>query len=188
MLVAVGMGALATVLPNSVTSAESTTGNHYYFSGYFEQRDSLQRFIYYDYPAGGGGGRQGKDGIDATGSLRTGNIDIQSLEVLESAYPVLCFRHWGLRSGSGGPGKFRGGHGQIREYQVLVDGMLSILLSQCMVPAAGLFGGSSGALNGLIVVRGETLIDLAGPPHWGKITGFVIKKERYRVDSFKFVT
>ena len=175
-LVAVGMGALAEILPRSVTAGENTTGNHFYFGGYITRGDKRERFIYYDYPAGGGGSRYGKDGIDATGSLRTGNIDIQSVEVLESAYPVLQFKRWRLWTGSGGPGKFRGGQGQIREYETEENGVLSILLSQCMVPAGGLFGGHAGSPNGCKVIRDNDEIDLAGPPHWGKVTGFPIEK------------
>ena len=175
-LVAVGMGALAEILPRSVTAGENTTGNHFYFGGYINRGGKQERFIYYDYPAGGGGGRYGKDGIDATGSLRTGNIDIQSVEALESAYPVLQFKRWRLWNGSGGPGEFRGGQGQIREYEAEEDGVLSILLSQCMVPAGGLFGGHAGFPNGCKVIRDNDEIDLAGPPHWGKVTGFPIEK------------
>ena len=98
------------------------------------------------------------------------------MEALESAYPVLQFKRWQLWNGSGGPGEFRGGQGQIREYEAEEDGVLSILLSQCMVPAGGLFGGHAGAPNGCKVIRNDEEIDLGGPPHWGKVTGFPIKK------------
>ena len=51
-LVAVGMGALAEILPRSVTAGENTTGNHFYFGGYINRGGKQERFIYYDYPAG----------------------------------------------------------------------------------------------------------------------------------------
>jgi N-methylhydantoinase B len=175
-LVTIGLGAFASILPRNVTAGENTSGNHYYLSGYFERGGRRERFIYYDYPSGGAGGTFSKDGVDAAGSLRTGNVEIQPIEVLENAYPVLRFQRWQLRAGSGGPGEFRGGHGQVREYKVEVDGVLSILLSQCMVPPAGLFGGYPGAPNGVKVIRNGEVIDLGAPPYWGKATGFPVKR------------
>ena len=175
-LVAVGMGALAQIVPESVTAGENTTGNHYYFDGHIDREEKRERFVYYDYPAGGGGGRFGLDGIDSTGSLRTGNVNAQPVEMLESAYPILRFRCAQLRPASAGPGRFRGGHGAVREVEIHDDGTFSALSSQCMVPAAGLFGGYAGSRNGIKVIRGEEVFDLAGPPHWGKVTGFPVHR------------
>ena len=175
-LVAVGMAALAQILPKSVTAGENTTGNHFYFDGYVNRGATRERFVYYDYPAGGGGGRFGLDGIDATGSLRVGNVNCQPIEMLESAYSILRFTRAQLRAASGGPGQFRGGHGSIREVEICDDGVFSALGSQCMVPAGGLFGGYSGSPNGIKVIRGEEVFDLGGAPHWGKVTGFPIHR------------
>lgn len=48
------------------------------------------------------------------------------VEILERRYPVLVHQ-FGLRHGSGGAGKWRGGEGVVRELEVLEPMQVSIL-------------------------------------------------------------
>jgi N-methylhydantoinase B len=66
---------------------------------------------------GGSGARPTKDGLDAT-QVHMANVANFPLEVAESEYPMRYRRHV-LRTDSGGAGLFRGGLGEIREWELL---------------------------------------------------------------------
>lgn len=67
-------------------------------------------FMWYDWMAGGWGGRQGKDGANATAPVFGVGLSVQSVEGQERLTPVLTTKHE-LITDSGGPGQFRGGCG-----------------------------------------------------------------------------
>src|SRR4029079_13475816 len=67
-------------------------------------------FMWYDWMVGGGGGRNGKDGSNATAPICAVGLAVQPLEAQERLCPVLTTGHE-IRTDSGGPGKFRGGCG-----------------------------------------------------------------------------
>ena len=54
------------------------------------------------------------------------NTRIGDVEILERRYPVMIHR-FGLRSGSGGVGKWRGGDGVVREIEFVEPMQVSIL-------------------------------------------------------------
>ena len=67
-------------------------------------------FMWYDWMAGGWGGRNGKDGANATAPVFGAGLAVQPLEGQERLTPVLTTSHEILPD-SGGPGRFRGGCG-----------------------------------------------------------------------------
>ncbi len=69
-----------------------------------------KEFMWYDWMAGGWGGRVGKDGANATAPVFGAGLAVQPLEGQERGAPVLTTEHR-LVTDSGGPGKFRGGCG-----------------------------------------------------------------------------
>lgn len=75
--------------------------------------------------AGGSGAGPGWHGTSGVHTHIT-NTRIGDVEILERRYPVLLHR-FGLRSGSGGEGKWRGGDGVIREFEVTHPLQVSIL-------------------------------------------------------------
>ena len=167
------MVALSKLAPDHVSAEEGSGANHQNLAGTDLRFDDPHRFIYYDYPSAGGGGRVDKDGLDFVRNLRSGNVNIQSIEVLENLFPVFFHKHE-LRQDSGGPGRFRGGLGGIREYRTPSDGVFSMLSDHAIVPTAGLFGGHSGALGKWEVVReGQTMN--VSPTYGSKSTAFPIK-------------
>ena len=167
------MVALSKLAPQHVSAEEGSGANHQNLAGMDMRFDDPHRFIYYDYPSGGGGGRATKDGVDFVRNLRSGNVNIQSIEVLENLFPVFFHRHE-LRQDSGGPGQFRGGMGGIRQYQTPSDGVYSMLTDHAVVPTAGLFGAKSGALGKWEVIRQGELITIS-PEFGSKSTAFPIK-------------
>jgi N-methylhydantoinase B len=66
--------------------------------------------MWYDWMVGGWGGRNGKDGSNATAPIFGVGLAVQPLEAQERLSPVLTTGHE-IRTDSGGPGRFRGGCG-----------------------------------------------------------------------------
>ncbi len=76
-------------------------------------------------------------------------------EALELAYPLRVERH-ALRLGSGGEGRFRGGHGVVREVRALEPCRLSVISERRRHSPRGAHGGEPGA-PGRNALNGEEL-------------------------------
>ncbi|WP_103383422.1 hydantoinase B/oxoprolinase family protein [Pseudonocardia dioxanivorans] len=107
------------------------------------RRGRQGQFMYYDWMAGGWGGRNGKDGSNATASIFGVGHAIQSIEMQERSSPILTGR-CELRTDSGGPGEFRGGLGLVKEV-TLTDGD-GVVLSYCSDRARSVITGTHGGL------------------------------------------
>ena len=165
--------ALSKLVPHQVSAEEGASGNHQNLANTDIRVEGGRPFIYYDYPSGGGGGRSDKDGLDSVRSLRSGNGNISSIEVLENLFPII-FSRYELQQDSGGPGEFRGGLGVIREYRVPSDGTLSVLSDHAIIPPAGIFGGYSGAPSRWEVVRKDRVLEIS-QEFLSKVTAFPIQ-------------
>ncbi|TIA88077.1 hypothetical protein E3P99_02806 [Wallemia hederae] len=97
---------------------------------------------YYETVAGGSGATEHQDGVSGVHVHMT-NTRITDPEILERRYPILL-RRFEFREGSGGAGKYRGGDGVIREYELLQDLQLSILSERRVVRPYGMRGGGDG--------------------------------------------
>lgn len=75
--------------------------------------------------AGGSGAGPGWHGTSGVHTHIT-NTRIGDVEILERRYPVMLHR-FGLRTGSAGQGKYRGGEGVIRDIEFLEPMQVSIL-------------------------------------------------------------
>ena len=99
----------------------------------------------------GYGARPTADGLDAVLSVAQENYPV---EFLELGYPVRL-RRYGINRDSGGPGKFRGGAGVVREYEVLADhGVLSVRIDSVVNPPWGVAGGLQGGTGRAVVNPG----------------------------------
>ena len=154
------MVALGKLVPLQISAEEGSSANHQTYSGLDLRATDPKRFIYYDVPSAGGGARADRDGLDYVRSVRIGNTNVQSLELVEHIFPLEFQRHQ-LRQDSGGPGKFRGGLGGVREYRTPVDGLFSMLSDNSHVPCAGVWGGESGAPTGFDVVRDGEVTEIS---------------------------
>src|SRR5256885_16572358 len=72
------------------------------------------------------------------------------VEVLEMEYP-LRLKTYALRRGSAGVGKWSGGEGVVREFEVLAPMELSVLAERRRHAPAGAAGGGHGAAGGAIL-------------------------------------
>ena len=74
-------------------------------------------YVQYEIFGGGSGGRSGKDGVSGT-NVNQSNARIAPVEIIESEFSARIQR-FELIPDSGGAGKFRGGLGFVREYEML---------------------------------------------------------------------
>ncbi|CAL8463366.1 g2900 [Coccomyxa elongata] len=116
---------------------------------------------YYETIAGGAGAGPGWAGRSGVHTHMT-NTRITDPEILERRYPVVlhCFS---LRLGSGGPGRWRGGDGVVREIEFLRPMTACILSERRAVRPFGILGGGPAlaGLNLLLTADGRT-VNLGG--------------------------
>lgn len=129
-------------------------------------------FGYYETIGGGEGASAGHHGTSGVHTHMT-NTRITDPEVLEVRFPVRLVR-FGLRRGSGGNGRWRGGDGLVREIEWLRDLRVSILSDRRERPPFGLEGGSAGARGRN--VRGDSEVG-------GRASFDVRAGERLRIET-----
>jgi len=133
--------ALAPAMPERVAAGHKGDMGGYAFFGVDPR--SGRRFLCQTIMGGGWGGRPHEDGENATVSVCQGDVQNAPVELQEIYYPVMIERH-GLREGSGGAGKFRGGLGLEIAVRVLCDAFANINIERQRTAPWGLFGGECG--------------------------------------------
>jgi N-methylhydantoinase B len=141
-------------------------------------------FAYYETIAGGMGAGRNADGISGVHTHMTNSLNTP-VEALEYAYP-LRVRRYSYRPNSGGKGKFRGGHGLIREIELLADAQVTLLSDRRKFRPYGLAGGEAGeagsavhssgknkkaiaAKSSILAQKGDVIsIETPGGGGWGK--------------------
>ena len=146
--------AMAKALPHRIPAASQGTMNNLTFGG----RDTRpgrggEPFAYYETIAGGMGARPDRDGESGIHTHMTNSLNTP-VEVFEHAYP-LRVRRYGIRRGSGGAGKYRGGDGIVREIELLVPMQVGMLSERRRFSPYGLAGGACGATGKNEVVVGR---------------------------------
>jgi N-methylhydantoinase B len=100
-------------------------------------------YVQYEIFGGGSGARSGKDGVSGT-NVNQSNAKIAPIEIIEAEFATRV-RRFELIADSGGPGKFRGGLGFVREYEVLDnDARFSLRSTKHSVAPRGIDGGTDG--------------------------------------------
>jgi N-methylhydantoinase B len=129
-------------LINVATDGQGVASNNVYGIWYLRGRISGgETFLLSDGVAVGYGARPFADGIDAVYLVANENYPA---EFLDLSYPVRL-RRYGINPDSGGPGRWRGGCGVIRELEVAAEeAMLSIRIDAVDNPPWGVAGGQSG--------------------------------------------
>jgi N-methylhydantoinase B len=138
------------------------------------------RFTYYETIGGGQGACPSADGPSAVHVAMSNTLNTP-IEALELAYPLRVERY-GLRIGSGGTGRHRGGDGVVRELRALEPCRLSLLTQRRALAPRGAAGGADGApgrnlLNGVELPAFATIdlragdllrIETPGGGGWGE--------------------
>jgi N-methylhydantoinase B len=139
LLIDLVVTALAPILPDKVAAAHYGDSMVMFLAGKDPRRGD-QPFLYVMPHAGGWGGFEGGDGEDGLINNVNGGFKDYPVEVFEVKYPALI-RGYGFRPDTGGPGRFRGGCGLFRTFEVGPDSYLYLWLERSVTPAWGLFGG-----------------------------------------------
>lgn len=143
------------------------------FSGYAPADvDKTHYLLYLEVIAGGSGAYPDMDGFSGV-QVHLTNTSNLPVEALEMEFPLLNILNYQYRVNSGGAGKFRGGCGIERRYEVVADEVTVTLLGdRHIIPPWGLEGGQDGrgGANYLICDDGSS-------EHFGsRLTNHTLKK------------
>ena len=136
-----------------VMAASQGTMNNFTFGNALYQ--------YYETVAGGSGAGPGFDGTDVVQTHMT-NSRLTDPEVLEWRFPVLL-ESFEIKNGSGGSGRWRGGHGGVRRIRFLEAMTAAILSGHRLVRPQGMAGGQEGKAGRNWVERTDASIVELGP-------------------------
>jgi N-methylhydantoinase B len=141
--------ALEKALPERVTGAHFGTFSGVRFRG---RRDNGTLFDCHDSGHGGWGACATHDGAGPFRTMAHGDTRIIPIELQESMYPYRV-SEFGLREDSAGAGKFRGGMGFRKRYQILGACDLQAMFDRVKFPPWGVQGGKEGKSGQIIVVK-----------------------------------
>ncbi len=147
-IVDVVLGALAQAIPERIPAASYGTMSNLTLGGTDPRND--MEFAYYETIAGGMGARPTADGLDATHCHMTNSLNTP-IEALEHIYPF-HIREYGIRDGTGGRGRYRGGDGVRRDVEILCPGQITILSDRRVTRPYGLHGGEPGAVGANVLI------------------------------------
>ena len=149
------MKALAQAVPNKVIACGFDTTMNCVFSHLY---DDGRYNIYIEVFGGGYGASQDTDGCDGVDSPLSNCRNIP-IEAMDMAYDFFRVTEYSLLSGSGGAGRYRGGHGFQRSYEILKDDVTFATYSdRFMLQPQGLFGGQPGRCAESFVIRADERI------------------------------
>ncbi|TQV67255.1 hydantoinase B/oxoprolinase family protein [Exilibacterium tricleocarpae] len=141
LLIDLVVKALADVIPERAAAAHYGDSMVISLSGKDPRHDD-EFYLMLEPTTGGWGAFAEGDGANSLINNVNGGFKDLPIEIFESKYPVMI-RDYGVRCDSGGPGRFRGGNGTYREYELLTDSSLSLWFERAKTTAWGLFGGDS---------------------------------------------
>ncbi len=144
------LGALAQALPEQIPAASQGTMNNLTMGG---QRADGSPFAYYETIGGGMGASSAGNGLSGTQVHMTNTLNTP-VEALEITYPFRV-RRYGLRAGSGGRGRQRGGDGIVREYEMLTYTTVTMLSERRAVAPWGTAGGQPGAPGRNVLIHAD---------------------------------
>lgn len=105
-------------------------------------------FVLIEPHMGGWGAADGQDGTSALVGLMDGDTYNYSVELLEAKFPLLC-RRYALNTEDGtGAGRYRGGYGTVRDYEMVAnDSITYVSMGRSIERPWGLDGGGKGTTN-----------------------------------------
>ncbi|HWE80470.1 MAG TPA: hydantoinase B/oxoprolinase family protein, partial [Gaiellaceae bacterium] len=153
LLIDLVVKALSPVLPQKAAAASYGDSMIVTCAG-LDQRTG-EGFFHIEPTVGGWGAWEGSDGESGLiNSVNAGMKDFP-IEILETRIP-LHVRRYGFRADSGGAGKWRGGNGVVREFEVECDeAYVSLWWERSKTPAWGLFEGRDATPPDLVINPGR---------------------------------
>ena len=175
------LGAFNHLRPGQEAAASTGSMNALIVGGVDPRRGTA--FSYVETYGGGQGALCDLDGADGVHTHMT-NTSNTPVEIIERTYP-LKIRRYGLIDGSGGAGRYRGGHGLTREIELETEATVTIHLDRTRHRPWGVAGGESARGSSAVVIEegrerllpgkctitlpGETVVAIrtAGGGGWG---------------------
>lgn len=146
------LGALAAALPGKLPAASN--GHPMVLSMGGKDPATGSTYVTAEIGTGGMGARPGKDGVD-TIQTDTSNAQNIPVEALEIEFPIRV-GYYRLRPDSGGPGRYRGGIGLEKRFEVLRGEMrVSHRGERHYTAPWGIFGGEAGACSRSVLTRSD---------------------------------
>ena len=136
-----------------VLAASQGTMNNFTFGN--------DRHQYYETIAGGSGAGPEFEGADVVQTHMT-NSRLTDPEILEWRFPVLL-ESFSIRQGSGGRGRWRGGHGAVRRVRFLETMTAAILSGHRLIRPHGMAGGEPAQAGRNWVQRSDGTVQELGP-------------------------
>jgi N-methylhydantoinase B/oxoprolinase/acetone carboxylase alpha subunit len=173
----VALGALAFAVPERLGAQSCGVPTGVSFGG-VDPRTG-RNFVFYESYCGGMGATQHGDGADAisTGTSNAMNIPVEAIEI---DYPIRV-RRYEMAPGSGGSGRYRGGLGIIREYEMLAESAsINVRGDRANFPPQGVHGGLDGAKSHYQLFDAEASNGRDIP---SKYSGQIKRHERLRVTT-----
>ena len=143
------MRAFGEALPDLMPALSQGTMNNITVGG-VDPRTG-ETFAYYETVGGGMGAGPGHDGLSGVHVHMSNSLNTP-VEALEHAYPFRIVRY-GIRRGSGGSGRHRGGDGLRRDLEVLTPATVALLCERREIGPAGRLGGADGAPGENVLIR-----------------------------------
>lgn len=132
-------GALAQAVPERVAADGAGGSTLPSFGGYIDGR----AFVFSETFMGTWGATALHDGQEGVPHIGANQANVP-IEMIEQSYP-LRIQRYGIVPGTGGPGRHRGGHAMMRDYEFLAEsGTFSVRSDKRAFPPHGLFGGKPG--------------------------------------------
>jgi N-methylhydantoinase B len=153
LLIDLVVKALAPVLPDEVAAAHFGDSMVMFLAGRDPRRNG-EPFLHVMPHAGGWGGFEGNDGEDGLINNVNGGFKDYPIEVFEVKHPAVI-RGYGFRPDTGGPGRFRGGCGLYRIFEIQPEAYLYLWFERSVTPAWGLFGGRDAVGPDVVVNPGR---------------------------------
>ncbi len=148
------MDALAKAVPERVIACGFDTTTGPYLSRRSEKGDS----VYHEVIGGGYGASSRQDGCSGVAGPMS-NCSNTPVEVLDMEFDFFRVKEYGLIEDSGGPGKFRGGLGIRRRYEILDDDVqFAQYGDRFRFKPEGLFDGGGGAAAYCTILRDGKVI------------------------------
>ncbi|MEO1192312.1 MAG: hydantoinase B/oxoprolinase family protein [Pseudomonadota bacterium] len=128
--------------------------------------EGRQSYVHIEPAHGGWGAGPSGDGASALIALTDGDTYNTACEVIEAKFPLRLTRYALNSEAGGGAGRWRGGLGLLREYEILEAGnFLYCSVGRSETPPWGLEGGQPGSCNAVEVVRNGEILRFARSPH-----------------------
>ena len=114
-------GALAPAVTERILAAGNGACTTAVFTGSMPDNPE-HYYVYHEAIAGGSGASRHSDGLSGV-QVHMTNTSNMPVEALEIEFPIVMIRKYKLRTDSGGAGRYRGGLGIEREFEIVGDGV-----------------------------------------------------------------